>query len=39
MSEVVSVQLYEFSQKANTCREYITRLETVKEQSFLQKFG
>lgn len=42
MSEVVSVQLYDFSQKASTCREYITRLETVKKKrktNFSSEFG
>lgn len=36
MFEVVSVQLYDFSQKANTFRGYITRLETVKTKLFFR---
>lgn len=39
MFEVVSVQLYDFSQKVNTFRGYITRLETVKTKLFLRNLG
>lgn len=39
MFEAVSVQLYDFSQKANTFRGYITRLETVKTKLFFSNLG